>query len=487
MVLGPQRVDPALLELEIFELRRGPDLVFGQLRQFGGRQVAAAGVAEEHVGAALSCASQPRQDAPCQVGVVAAVAGKDNIDVRRLIVEYVAMNYRHPAAIGARVQLNCHGGEDVDVGAGRLGSPRLKRGQSTQAGPRGKVENAPAGHDLGMLAEVPAYGQTAGPREGPVGKGRVGIVRLELDGTPERQHFVREVESDFRETRHRTEAGVPQDEGAGRVGHGPTVGGRRPLRRPAVATSRTLTLPGRGRIVRPTVGLLLVIPVARTLDPSAHAIRRDAFLDAALRLIQVKGYEQMSVQDVLDDLDVSKGAFYHYFGSKEALLAAVVDRMIKAAMAGIGPIVADPDPTALARLGRLFSAIAQWKGERTELMIELVRVWFSDSNAVVRDQLRRGTQETLTPLLAQIVRQGKDEGAFTINSPEHTARVLVSILLGLNETASQLFLARQAGAVTFEDVECTLAAYAEACERVLGLQPGSWPSLDRSTLLFWFG
>jgi AcrR family transcriptional regulator len=227
--------------------------------------------------------------------------------------------------------------------------------------------------------------------------------------------------------------------------------------------------------------------MARTLDPSAHAIRRDAFLDVALRLIQFKGYEEMSVQDVLDDLDVSKGAFYHYFGSKEALLAAVVDRMIKAATAGMGPVVADPDLTALAKLGRLFTSIAEWKGERTELMIELVRVWFSDSNAVVRDQLRSGTQETLTPLLAQIVRQGKDEGIFTISSPDHTARVLVSILLGLNETASQLFLARQAGSVTLEDVESTLAAYAEACERVLGLPPGSWPSPDRSILLFWFG
>jgi len=227
--------------------------------------------------------------------------------------------------------------------------------------------------------------------------------------------------------------------------------------------------------------------MARTLDPSAHAIRRDAFLDAALRLIQVKGYEQMSVQDVLDELDVSKGAFYHYFGSKEALLAAVVDRMIKAATAGMGPVVADPGLTALSKLGRLFASIAQWKGERTELMIELVRVWFSDANALVRDQLRRGTQETLTPLLAEIVRQGKDEGVFTINSPDHTARVLVFLLLGVNETASQLFLARQAGDITLEDVECALAAYAEACERVLGLQPGSWPSLDRSTLLFWFG
>ena len=110
-----------------------------------------------------------------------------------------------------------------------------------------------------------------------------------------------------------------------------------------------------------------------------------------------------------------------------------------------------------------------------------------NANTVVREQLRRGTTTRLTPLLATIIRQGKAEGTFTISSPEHTAGVLVALLLGTNETASRLFLARQAGAISFDDVECTFAAYAEAFERVLGLPPGSWPKLDSQTMHFWFG
>lgn len=227
--------------------------------------------------------------------------------------------------------------------------------------------------------------------------------------------------------------------------------------------------------------------MARTLDPVAHAVRRDAFLDAAQRLIQSKGYEQMSLKDVLDELGASKGAFYHYFDSKEALLAAVVDRIVEAATAAAVPVTIDPDVPALEKLTRLLASIAQWKGERSDLMIELVRVWFSDANTVVRDQLRTGTQARLTPLLATIVGQGKAEGTFTISSPEHTAGVLVALLLGTNETASRLFLARQAGEISLADVECTFAAHAEAYERILGLPTGSWPSLDAQTLHFWFG
>jgi tetracycline repressor-like protein len=56
--------------------------------------------------------------------------------------------------------------------------------------------------------------------------------------------------------------------------------------------------------------------MARTLDPVAHAVRREAFLDAGQRLIATKGYTQLSIQDVLDELASSKGAFYHYFDSR---------------------------------------------------------------------------------------------------------------------------------------------------------------------------
>jgi len=227
--------------------------------------------------------------------------------------------------------------------------------------------------------------------------------------------------------------------------------------------------------------------MARTLDPVSHAVRRDAFLDAAQRMIQSKGYEAMSLQDVLDDLDVSKGAFYHYFGSKETLLAGVIDRMVEVATTNMAPVANDPELTALEKLTRMFLGLAQWKGEQPDLMIELVQIWLSDGNAIVRDQLRLGVQAKLTPLLATIVRQGKDEGVFTVTSPEHTAGLIVGLLLGTNETASRLFVARKAGQITFDDVERTLAAHAEAFERILGLPPGSWPTLDAKTMHFWFG
>jgi AcrR family transcriptional regulator len=226
--------------------------------------------------------------------------------------------------------------------------------------------------------------------------------------------------------------------------------------------------------------------MARTVDTEAHAVRREAFVDAALRLVQAKGYEQMSIQDVLDEAGASRGAFYHYFDSKTALLDAAVGRIVDGALASVGPVVADPDLPAVAKLEALFRGIAQWKMERTELMLALGRVWLSDENALTRDKMWRYLTEQFAPLLAQVVRQGNGEGVFSVASPNDTARVMVALMQGLNGWAVRAFVEREDGRVTLSAVEAQVFAYIHALERIVGVPTGTLTLVDRSVLEEWF-
>jgi hypothetical protein len=155
------------------------------------------------------------------------------------------------------------------------------------------------------------------------------------------------------------------------------------------------------------------------------------------------------------------------------------------ATANVERIQSDRSISALAKLSRLLTDIAEYKNERQDL-IRGLQVWLSDDNVLVRDKLRRMTVDRLTPLLAPIVRQGCAEGVFSVSSPDETARVLVSLLQGLNELATELFVKRQADGITLDEVEHTLSAYLEAMERILGVPPGSLPR-EQSTLRKWFG
>jgi AcrR family transcriptional regulator len=227
--------------------------------------------------------------------------------------------------------------------------------------------------------------------------------------------------------------------------------------------------------------------MARTVNTTLHTVRRDAFLDVGQRLVQTKGYEAMSIQDVLDELEASKGAFYHYFDSKQALLEAVVERFADGAMAGLASTLADPGLPALRKLEKVFAGIARWKADQKELVLAIMEVWNSDGNAIVREKLRRLTERIMVPLLSAVVRQGVNEGAFSVDSPDETATVLVSLMEGFQQQASNLFIARHAGTVTFEEVQRAVAANTEAFERILGVPKGSLTLTSDTTLRFWFG
>src|SRR5260370_4662729 len=51
---------------------------------------------------------------------------------------------------------------------------------------------------------------------------------------------------------------------------------------------------------------------------------RDHLLQVGLRQIHSMGYASTGVKEILDEADVPKGSFYHYFASKEAFAKEVL-------------------------------------------------------------------------------------------------------------------------------------------------------------------
>ena len=47
-------------------------------------------------------------------------------------------------------------------------------------------------------------------------------------------------------------------------------------------------------------------------------------LDVATRLFAEKGYDRTSLQDIINETKLSKGAIYHHFASKEDILEAIL-------------------------------------------------------------------------------------------------------------------------------------------------------------------
>lgn len=226
--------------------------------------------------------------------------------------------------------------------------------------------------------------------------------------------------------------------------------------------------------------------MARTVDAEAHAKRRNAFLDAAQRLLVTKGYERMTIQDVIDDLGTSKGALYHYFGSKPALIEGLVERLTHAGVAHLAVSMRRSELPAVQKLRLFFVLGGQWKVERRQLYLAMLPLWCSDGNAVFRQKMRLKTVERIEPLLADIIEQGVREGDFTPAHPKQVVRIIVGLLNDCGDVVTALLLAAWNGHGDRQDAEATLTAYADAFERVLGAPPGSLVLIDTAQLHLWF-
>jgi len=214
-------------------------------------------------------------------------------------------------------------------------------------------------------------------------------------------------------------------------------------------------------------------------------IRRNEILDDAQRLIYTKGYEQMTIQDILDDLQISKGAFYHYFDSKQDLLEALVERIGEGAIQLLLPIVHDPLLPALEKLQRYIATANRWKVGQKAFFLALLRVWFTDDNAIVRQKLRAIGIREVAPLLAEIIRQGIQEDVMTATYPDQVGEVIASLSQDAGEAIGALILSFDPERDDMQRLERTVVAYTDAFERVLGVPPGSLTLIDDQTLKEW--
>lgn len=51
-------------------------------------------------------------------------------------------------------------------------------------------------------------------------------------------------------------------------------------------------------------------------------------MQIAYRLFLSKGYEETSIDEIIAEAQIAKGTFYYHFKSKEALLEALINKMI---------------------------------------------------------------------------------------------------------------------------------------------------------------
>ncbi|GAA3360865.1 TetR/AcrR family transcriptional regulator [Saccharopolyspora gregorii] len=147
-------------------------------------------------------------------------------------------------------------------------------------------------------------------------------------------------------------------------------------------------------------------------------------LAAATRLFAEHGFETTSVQQIVDAAGVTKGAMYHYFGSKDDLLHEIYARLLRVQTARMEQEAAGDSPVAdrLHAVAADVVATTAANLDDTVIFFRSMHLLHPDKRAEVRAQRRRYHER-----VRALIEEGQAAGVFRADEP---AELVVDFFFG---------------------------------------------------------
>ncbi|MBB6001155.1 AcrR family transcriptional regulator [Streptomonospora salina] len=147
-------------------------------------------------------------------------------------------------------------------------------------------------------------------------------------------------------------------------------------------------------------------------------------LAVATRMFAEKGFDRTSVQEIVDAAEVTKGAMYHYFDSKDDLLAEIYTRVLRLQMSRLADIARRELPVA-ERVERAAADVVVSTIENLDdatISFRSLHMLRPEKQREVRDERRRYHE-----LFRSLVTEGQGQGVFTDRVP---ADIVVDFYFG---------------------------------------------------------
>ena len=143
--------------------------------------------------------------------------------------------------------------------------------------------------------------------------------------------------------------------------------------------------------------------------------RRKELIDTAERLFIAQGFDQTSISDITKEVNLSQGAFYYYFDSKEDVLVAAMEKQITLMESDFIRIANNSDLDPAAKLN------------------SMINRFLSAKNATLHKKLMRVRPfAKIAPVMADVIVQGCKNDRFHVERPLETSYLLLVLIASTN-------------------------------------------------------
>lgn len=149
--------------------------------------------------------------------------------------------------------------------------------------------------------------------------------------------------------------------------------------------------------------------------------RKNEILDAADVLFSQKGFDGTSTADILEKVGIARGTLYYHFKSKEDIMDALIERST-AVFLRAAQKAADQNIPVIDRIVNVILS-NHLQGDYDKEMLSHMH---SPQNALMHQKTQKAVLKNLTPILADIIREGVEQGVFKTPFPYECMEMILT-------------------------------------------------------------
>lgn len=147
-------------------------------------------------------------------------------------------------------------------------------------------------------------------------------------------------------------------------------------------------------------------------------------LDTATRLFLEKGWEEITIQDIVDEIgDITRGAFYHHFKSKDDIIDSVTTNMFK----NNNPFYLASQIEGENGLGKLKLALRlSFSDEKQLKLVQSAPALIKSPKFIAKQMV--DCVDTLAPNILAFLNEGINDGSIECKYPKQLSEVFMIII-----------------------------------------------------------
>ena len=158
-----------------------------------------------------------------------------------------------------------------------------------------------------------------------------------------------------------------------------------------------------------------------------HDVVKEQIVEAAREVFAKYGYRKTTIEDIAKAVYRAKSSIYHYFGGKDEIFRAVVEREAFQLVHSLREAV-DAEGTPVMKFRILFRFLCEKVEETTNYFQFLMDEWYDIFSFT--NEVKKNNKQIIIDIIVSIFDEGNRQGVFSVDDPEDKAKAIQVALYG---------------------------------------------------------